>query len=54
MKGHKLDIAEITQIAEFGHNPAQLFEKPHKPFKAKVVKVVFDPRLDEVRRLYCV
>ena len=43
---NKLNRSEISQIAEFGHNPSQLFDKPHIMFDEKindVYKTVFDP-----------
>ena len=27
---NKLDMAEISHIAEFGHHPVQIFDKPHE------------------------
>ena len=39
-------MSEVSHIAEFGHNPMQLFEKPHSQFEDKqhdYLKTVFDP-----------
>ncbi len=41
----KLCASEVSQIAEFGHNPSQLFDRPHPSFEEKTyetVKWVFD------------
>ncbi len=42
---NKLESSDISQIAEFGHNPNQIFDKPHPVFEEKThdsSRVVFD------------
>ena len=42
---HKLDSSEVTQIAEFGHNPMKIFDSHHEGFDYRVysdARIVFD------------
>lgn len=48
----KLDPGEIAQIAEFGQNPIQLFDEPHKQFKEKMKKSLMDFENDELQIRY--
>lgn len=38
-----LTSADLHHVSEFGHNPLQLFDKPHDEFDPKGSDVAYDP-----------